>query len=718
MAGPRRSGNIETVRPLLRRSRSAFLVIGLLGSTAAACIASAPTGLHRQVDDGADAGAGGGEATFVDASTGPEDAGQPDVAPPDPHAVIGADPSHGPFNGGQRVLVRGKGFAGKVRVWFGDTEADPSTLVAIDAARVQIAAPPGKAGAVDLGVQNGDDVSTRRTLVGGYAYDALYAAPSEGPVAGGTVIEIVGQGTHWDATTVAKIDQKPCTTLKVESPTLLSCTVPKGTPGSKTVSVTTGKEAIVVLDAYTYQDSQNGFKGGLSGADLAGKLTVLVYDDYTGDPIQGATAIVGTDPATAIVRQADGSGVIQIADASLTGPKTVTVAATCHQPITFVAEPVDTVTAYLDPIMDPSCGQGGDPPPVGYKPSDQGIITGEITWGSGVEFNKAPWTNVPPPKGPNEKQTAYVFVASDDPTAPFQVPSAGAQAPITPATPGERGYAFQTTAYAGNRSLYAVAGVEDDSVTPPLFTAYAFGVVRGLPVLPGQSLDSVYIPMTKTLDQTLTWQVTSPPPGPNGPDRLRATVAIKLGNDGYALLPGAQKQPLLPVGATLPFVGVPSLDGDLVGAAYISTARAVTGPSFQAPMSVVGSMLGNTTAQPVIVDGFVGIPTLVTPAANAAWDGRHLSTTFAKGAPHDLVVYDVGTGNGLVHWTVAAPAGVSDVELPDLSGLDRAGPRSGPVLVGVLGGRIDGFDYKKLRYRDLRYQNMTAYALDYFNAHY
>ena len=638
------------------------------------------------------------------------------MSPADPHAVIGAEPAHGPWSGGQRVLVRGKGFASKVRVWFGDKEADAASLVAVDSARVQVAAPAGNAGAVDLTVQNGDDESTRRTLVGGYAYDALYAAPSEGPVAGGTVIEIVGQGTKWDATTTAKIDQKACTTLKVESPTLLSCTVPKGTPGSKSISVTTGKDPIVVLDAYTYQDSQNGFKGGLSGGDLSGKLRVLVYDNFSGDPIAGAYAIVGAG-AGALTKQADASGVVEFDDPSLTSPKTVTVAATCHSPITFVAEPVDTVTAYLDPVMDPSCGQGGDPPPVGYKPSDQGVIQGEITWGSGVELGKAPWTNVPPPIGPNEKQTAYVFVAGEDPTATFQLPSPGAFTAIHPETPGDHGYAFSTTAYAGNRALYAVAGIEDDSQSPAVFTAYAFGVVRGLPVLPGATLDLVYIPMTKTLDQTLSWQVTSPPPGPKGPDRLRATVAIMLGNDGFALLPTGQKTPLLPVGAALPFVGVPSLDGDLSGAQYLSSARAVTGPAYQAPMSVVGRMLSNTTAQPVVVDGFVGVPTLTTPASNAAWDGKHLATTYAKGAPVDLTVYDVSAANGLVHWTVAVAGGDDAIELPDLGGFDRAGLRAGPVLVSVLGGRVEGFDYKKLRYRDMRYQGMTAYALDYFNAH-
>ena len=80
-------------------------------------------------------------------------------------------------------------------------------------------------------------------------------------------------------------------------------------------------------------------------------------------------------------------------------------------------------------------------------------------------------------------------------------------------------------------------------------------------------------------------------------------------------------------------------------------------------------------------------------------------------------MYDVTAANGLIHWTIAVPGGDNEVELPDLSGFDRAGLRPGPVLISVLGGRVAGFDYKQLRYRDMRQQGMTAFALDYFNAH-
>lgn len=676
----------------------------------AACIAVAPTGIHRETDPGT----GGGGIDLPDAA--PPDNPLPEASTADPHTVIGAEPSHGPFAGGQRVLIHGKGFSSKARVWFGDTEADPATIIPIDPSRVQASAPAGKAGPVDVTVQNGSDASTKRTLIGGYTFDALYAAPDSGPVPGGTVIEIIGQGTAWDATTVARIDQKPCTTLVVVSPTVLNCTVPAGSPGSKTISVTTGSESILVLDAYAYEDSDNGYKGGLSGAPIAGAVTVLAYDNYTGTPIPGAHVILGSNITTAIVATTDNSGVAAVNDPKLTGPVTVTIAGKCHSPITFVDVPVDKVTAYLDPVLSPACAGMGDPPPVGGKPSNYGTVTGELVWPSMVEFKKGLWGNVPAIKGPNEQRTAYLFNAAGDATQTFQLPAPSSA--LTEMTPGELGYKFAIAVPPGNRALYALAGIEDRTTSPPKFTAYAIGVVNGIPVLPGTVTDSVYISMFKTLDQALMMDVKAPPPGAKGPDRLRATVSVMLGNDGFAILPAGQKTPLLPVQGLLSFVGVPSLDGDLAGSTYVSSARAQTGLTGTTPLSVISRVLSTTTSQVVAMNGFVNVPTLVSPDVNGAWDGQHLATTFPPGgSPIDISVYDIQAGGGIAHWLIAVPKGTNAIEVPDLSGFPDSALPPGPLTIGVYGGRVDGFDYPQLRYRWLRPTGMTAYALDYFSAH-
>ncbi|AGP36377.1 IPT/TIG domain-containing protein [Sorangium cellulosum] len=692
-------------------ARFAPICAGL--AVVSACVATAPSGIRRQTD-----GDGGGGGDFgVDPQTTSSSAstGLPDA---DPHALLGADPTHGPFNGGQRVLLHGNGFSSKVRVWFGDVEVDPSAIVPIDPSRVQVVAPPGAAGPVELAAQNGDDASTRRSLPGGYVYDALYASPSSGPISGGTTIELVGQGTRWDATTVARIGQKPCTSLAVLEPTRLACTVPQGTPGAKTISVTTGDETILVLDGYTYEDSQNGYKGGLSGGPLAGRLKVLVYNNFTGDPIPGARVVVGSSLSSALLGEADASGVAVFEDASLDAPRTVTVAATCHSPISFASVPVDTVTVYLDPVLTPACGASGEPPPpVGGKVGSAAVLDGELVWDTTLDPGAAAWGNIPSPQRETERKAAYVFTTGADPLATFQLPPE--YQAITPDTPGELGHAFTMYLAPGNRSIYALAGLEDRSTDPPRFTAYAMGIVRGIPLLPNRVTTDVFVRIDQPLDHALTMEVTAPAKGPKGPDRIKANVSLMIGNDGFATLPAGAQSPLIPFDGRLSFVGVPPLNRDLLGASYHSSARAVTGQAGLAPLSVVGRALSTTTSAPVRIGDFVGVPTLETPAQNGAWDGAHLATSFAAGAPVDLSVYDIASGSGLIRWTVAVPAGSHAVELPDIRqlGLDHGALPPGPVTIGVYGARIDGFDYGKLVYRQLTPQGMAAYSLDSFSAH-
>ncbi|MBK8254085.1 MAG: IPT/TIG domain-containing protein [Polyangiaceae bacterium] len=692
--------------------------LGLLGAVVTglvpiACIASSPTGIRRETDE-----VGGGGSTTFDPGQGGGQSSTFDVGNDDPHATIGCEPSHGPFLGGGRVLVRGKGFGADVRVWFGDVEVDPSSLVLVDETRVQVTAPPGKTGPVEVATQNGSDDSTRRVLPAGYVYDGIYAVPAEGPTSGGTKIQIVGQDTKFDDTTIVRIDNKLCAHVVVQSETTVSCTVPGGTPGAKTLSVKTGdSDPIIVLDGYTYEDSDNGFKGGLDGSPLAGKLKVLAFDNYTGEAIPGAIAIVGTDVNTALISYSDETGVILFDDPSVVAPQTVTVTAECHSPTTFVNIPVDTMTVYLDPVLTPACASQGDPPPVGGKGAYQGYVTGELVWEGGVEFKKAPWTNVPSAIGANEVAAAYVFSANTDPTGLFQLPAESFR--VTEESPGGVGYEFGVPIAAGNRTLYAYAGIEDRTVYPPKFTAYAMGVVKGVPVVPNELTANVYISMTKTLDQVLTLDIDGPTPGPKGPDRLRATVSVQLGNDGYALLPFGQKTPLLPFEGQLPFVGVPSLDAQLYGSTFYVTARAATGQAATAPLSVVSRLLATSTAEPIAVNGFVGAPILNTPVVNDVWDGRHLSAQYGPGTAVQMSVYDITSSNGLIHWLIAAPLGDHDIEVPDLSSFvaDNGALPPGPVVISLTGARYDNLDYSKLRYRHLRPVGMAAYAVDTFPAH-
>jgi len=124
------------------------------------------------------------------------------------------------------------------------------------------------------------------------------------------------------------------------------------------------------------------------------------------------------------------------------------------------------------------------------------------------------------------------------------------------------------------------------------------------------------------------------------------------------------------------------------------------------------------SAQVIDMTGFVNVPVLTTPAGSAAWDGMNLAVTFPPGgAPPDLTVFQIASGDGLVTWTIAAPGGSQSITLPSLAGFPTGALPSGPLDIAVYGAKVTGFAYGTLTYRQMQTAGMSAYSLDYFDAH-
>jgi IPT/TIG domain len=672
------------------------------------CIAEGPPlSARRQTDDDA-----GGPPITVDPRA---DGGVPELGAIDPHALVGVDPARGPFSGGQARIVRGNGFAPGLRVWFGPNEVPKADIIPIDPSRAQVTVPAGTPGPVDVKAQIGSDASTARLLVGGYTYEDFYADPNTGPTSGGTIVHLYGQGTAWAAGTTVTIDSAPCQPVDVLSATELTCTSPQGTAGAKSVTVTAPNKVSVVREGFTYADSNNGFRGGLAGGALASQLTVLVLDDYTGAPVPGAYVLAGDDVATGLAKTTGASGVVVFNDPMLAPKRSVTIAAKCYQPTTFVDVPVDSVTAYLSPVLSPACISDGDPPSVGGRGIALSNLYGELVWGVDGEFRSAAWGNLPAAIGTNEKLAAYVFTLSGDPTAAFYLPDASLA--VRPDAPmGKVGFPFLMQTILGNLTLYALAGIEDRTASPPKFTAYVMGIVRGVSASPGQSTSNIYIPMNIRLDHAVTLVAKTPDPGPRGPDRAGFTVAVELQRGGYAILPASAQSWVMPVDRSLSFVGMPALSGPLSGARYIASGLAGTGPLLTSPLSEVGFFA--STDESIALDTFVPVPTLSYPSYGGAWNGQRLTYAFAASArPVDLTVINVSSGGGLVNWLVAAPGGTRDLALPNLSSAFPLGALiPGNVQVQIAGASIDAFEYGQLRYRQLDPRGFNAYSLDVFPA--
>jgi len=658
---------------------------------------------------------GGPEPIDVEGGVVPGDA--PEVRP---HAVIGIDPPHGPFSGGTLANLRGNGFGSDARVWFGDAEVERAQVIVRDPQRIQVTAPPGTPGPADVTVQNGDDESTRAVLDGGFTYDDFYLEPATGPTAGGTIVTIRSKEPLFDDTTAIEVDLSPCEVVERPSANELSCRTPPGTPGAKRVRATVddGDEVVDVLDAFTYVVSEDGFRGGLSGNTLDGTLSVLVLDEATGNAIPDATVIAGADAATALIAKTDGFGTALVTSSALESAVTVTVGKNCFQPITFVDVPVDRVTVYLSPVMSPLCGADGDPPGGGGNPGKGSSVTGEIVWPLDEELREAGWANVPTPRREGEVRAAYVFRLSPRATDDFSLPSAVNA--ITPTNTGELGYTFYFSTTPGNFTLYALAGIEDRSTSPYVFTPYAMGLTRGVAVGASETLRDVLLVIDVPLDHALSIDASGPTSTPRGPDRIQAKLAVQVGNEGYALLPNGKLSSLLPKSTPFSFVGIPPLVGTLTGARYVATASAVTGDIGGMPRSHVGLFATVSDSEPIGVGEFLEIPRVDTPVSSTSWNGTLLRLGREPGGPPaDLTVVDVASGGDLVTWRIVAPGGPDEIRVPDLSAIEgELGLVRGPITIQISAAMVDSFSYGALRNRALEPRGWRAFAQDVFFASY
>ncbi|HEY8943882.1 MAG TPA: hypothetical protein VIM73_06465, partial [Polyangiaceae bacterium] len=299
----------------------------------------------------------------------------------------------------------------------------------------------------------------------------------------------------------------------------------------------------------------------------------------------------------------------------------------------------------------------------------------------------------------------------------FNLPAFSA---VTPDAGGDFGFRFNVSTRPGNYTLYALAGIENRARVPYTFTAYSLGLVRGVAVPAGRTAENVFLRIDIPLDHSLKLAVTGPKPTRRGPDRLEVNVSIRVGTEGYVILPGAEVQTLLGDSTELSVVGVPPLVRALTGSTYVAAARAVTGSSGAPPRSVLGLVGVTSTAVPLVIAPFLEVPVLTVPETNTVWDGRELNWTAAPGgAEPDLVVADIATAGGLYNWRIVAPGTRQDLQLPELSAIDPdlAWPRGGQTMTVNL-AQVADFDYGSLRYRSLDQRGWMAYATDAFFATY
>jgi hypothetical protein len=632
-------------------------------------------------------------------------------------------PDHGPFIGGNRVILRGSGFTGDSQVYFGDSMVQPADHELIDSRRLAVIVPAGAPGVVDVRVEVGDETATapaRAEEEGAYTYDALYVDPSRGATAGGTFVTIEGSGTSFEAGDTVVFGRTECTDVQIVSPMQITCRTPPASAGFVDVEVHSvgGGDPIVGVDAYQYYDTSDPFSGGLGGGPIAGAINLTVINSGTGEPVEGAFAILGQDLSTEHQGLTNALGQITFSGADLAGQQTIHVSKFCFERTSFVSFDATDVTVFLVPWQDPMCGMGmGEIPP--SRGRNGSFIEGHLVWPT--DMARMRWDNVPEEREGWER-VAYVYTtvyeigfANPDPAA------GGGIQRVTEESLDANGFPFRIFARPAGLAVYALAGLEETGTGR--FAPYVMGVARNVLAGPGETVRGVRVTMDIPLDHYIEVQMGAlPPPARTGPDRFRVNAYLDLGGEGliHRVVNGQDFDELRRRDASRPFrfSPEPALEGSLEDGRYRVVGGWYTTEFDAQPYTVVVQNGVTAVDETVNLPDFLGIPQATSPAYGERIPRDRVLRWEAAGgpAPDVHMILMVG-GDGNPAWRMFVRGDVNEAPIPDLSSIPEIDDiSSGSITWVVYSMTIEGFDFDTFTYAHLNDRYWSRYALDYFLA--
>lgn len=633
-------------------------------------------------------------------------------------ALSRVTPDHGPFVGGNQVVLRGSGFTDESLVTFGGLAVQPADHRLIDPRRLAVVVPAGEPGPVDVTVTVGSDTVT---LEDGYTYDAIHVDPSSGSVSGGTFVTIVGTGTSFQVGDEVLFGRTACEDVEVVSETRINCRTPPMAAGSVDVTVASpdASRSNSAPDAYTYYNSSDPFAGGLGGGPIAGAINVTVLDARTGLAVPDAYAIVGEDFGTEHQGLTDSLGQITFSGPDILPPATVHIAKHCYERTSIIAFDARDVTVFLSPWLDLMCGEPGNPGG-GGRGRNGAFIEGELVWFTDFGVGPQSWHNVPEPRE-GWMRVAYVYTTQATVNSRNPDPAAGGSAQrVLETITGESGYPYSIFARPAGLAVYALAGLEH-----PLsgrFIPYVMGVARNVLAGPGQVVTGVDIDMNIPLDHYLEAQLTDiPRPGRTGPDRFEVKANIDLAGEGVIVrdLFGAELDVVRArsAGNPLRFLAQPALEGALADGRYRVEAGWVTGDFGGQPYTRVVERGVRAVDDVVVMGGFLGVPQASAPAYGERLPDDRIFRWEADGPDPDLHLVMMTGADGNPAWRMFVPGHVREAPAPDLSSI----PELEDLPVGTVSWRvfaisIPNFDFAELRYSDLNDLYWTRWAVDSFTA--
>ncbi|MCB9532675.1 MAG: IPT/TIG domain-containing protein [Myxococcales bacterium] len=600
--------------------------------------------------------------------------------------------------GGVDVVLRGDGLRDVAAIRLDGATVAPAA--ATDTA-LRFVAPRGSPGFADvLGLVAGLPLDTGLDLTFARGRRVDRVVPSSGPVTGGTIVTVVGDGFGADC--VVAIGGRVAATRAIGSVALEAVTPPHAA-GTAGVEVLRCGDRIQAPRGFVYVDPA-ALPGGVGGGGLDGELNVTVVETGTDARIPGVTVMVGVREDSPFVGLTDALGQITFRGDTLRGPVTVTAFAEQRSAETYADVDARDITLVLAQIPTPPCDPS-DPDCVPPPPEPTGTVIGFLTGLDKIDD--------PPPGavvGARLETTRY------SPGYPNPDPGFGA-------VRYDDG-AFQITTRLGELALVAQCGwfLADGTFVPR-----RIGVTRGIFLREGDAPWRTTVDCSIRLDERVSFKLTGAPDlitpdleaGDIYPTFYRIDVSYELGADGHI----ESLPPIQSTSALFDASGFPALEGPLAGTLLTLTASALgeggTLPVAQSFVRRIGRY-----DRVVTFPSFITLPTLVRPSeADPTLEGGYLewAQDDRSRAPD---FYQIGLGSAseaFPRWTVFAPGYARSVNLAEfpaytdaLGWLSVPGEPEAYVSIYLRAIELEVFDYDDFNRVALRSSSWRAASAAYW----
>ncbi len=263
-----------------------------------------------------------------------------DVVPGQPLELVAVSPARGRLSGGDLVMIVAKGALNdNLEVRFGERLAEVRTVDAASFSAIVETPAGASTGAVDVSISQ-DGESARKDDAFYYRPDLAIASvsPTSGPVAGGTAIEVRGQG--FGPGLELRVGALSAASVQVVDEGIIRAITPPGAPGLADVVVIQSGEVVRAEHAFLYEAPYALWAvDPPQGSQAGGTLVTLVGSALPGDARvsfggRAATHVTWVSPTVITCKSPPGElGVVEVTiDSATSGRVSMRDAFTYYDP--------------------------------------------------------------------------------------------------------------------------------------------------------------------------------------------------------------------------------------------------------------------------------------------------------------------------------------------------------------------------------------------------